>query len=187
MKNKQALSTLLQKKIDLIYAIVNYVLSTKTSSCLSFADDRCEKGWAFYGGSCYYREARRKAMKSWENAQKFCESNQANLVTVNDANEQKFLTSLVDGKGSWNGLNNKDDKNVLEWVSGEDSRYTYWAPNEPRKSKKKRCVHMHQAGQELKWKMERCSKKKRFICEKGRLRISSFMFFYGKLGFNHIK
>ena len=155
---------------------------TQISVCSSFADERCAKDWVFYGKSCYYREARKENMTSWENAQKVCESNQANLVTVNDAAEQNFLNGLVGAKGSWNGLNNKDDENVLEWVSGEDSKYTYWAPNEPVKSKKRRCVHMHQAGQELKWKIEVCSRKKRFTCEKGRFRICSFYSFLWKTG-----
>ena len=158
------------------------MLLTQISFYSSFADERCEKGWVFYGGSCYYREGRKKAMTSWDDAQKFCASNQANLVTVNDADEQNFLSGLVKGKGSWNGLNNKDDENVLEWVSGEDSKYTYWAPNEPVKSKTKRCVHMNMARHNLKWKMEGCLTKKRFTCEKGRFAICSFYSFLWKTG-----
>lgn len=154
---------------------------------MSFTDERCEDGWNFYGGNCYFREDRKTARTSWEKAQKICETKQANLVTVNDANEQKFLDGILGKRGSWCGLNNKDNQNELKWVSGEKSDYTNWAPNQPSKSKKKRCVHIQVASENHKWEMQKCAMKARFTCEKGRFRIYNniighFMVFYGKTG-----
>ena len=149
------------------------MLLTQISLHSSIADKRCEEGWRFYGESCYYREGKKKALKSWEKAQKFCESKQANLVTVNDADEQKFLGQILGKKGSWCGLNKKDNKNDFEWVSGEESAYTNWAPNQPSSSGKKHCVHLRFAGHKNKWVMEKCAKKRRFTCEKGRLGMHS--------------
>ena len=57
---------------------------------------------------------------------------------MNDENEMKFLGDILGAMGSWCGLNNQNDMNVFEWVSGEQSDYTYWALKEPRKSTKKR-------------------------------------------------
>ncbi|KAL9968790.1 hypothetical protein ACROYT_G020915 [Oculina patagonica] len=129
-------------------------------------DNRCEYGWHFYGGNCYFREGRKKARASWEKAQEICETKQANLVTVNDANEQKFLEGILGKRGSWCGLNNKDNQKELKWVSGEESDFTTWAPNQPRKSKKRRCVHIQVASDNHKWVMQKCAKKYRFTCEK---------------------
>ena len=136
--------------------------------CLCLTDKRCDTGWSFYGGNCYFREGSKKASTSWEKAQEICENRQANLVTVNDANEQKFLSSILGGQGSWCGLNNKDDAKVFKWVSGEESKYTNWASNQPRKSKKARCVHIQWSRHQHKWVMEKCATKARFTCEKGK-------------------
>ena len=135
--------------------------------CLT--DKRCDNGWSFYGGNCYFREGRKKARTSWVKAQEICERKQANLITVNDANEQKFLSSVLGKEGSWCGLNNKDDEKVFKWVNGEDSKYINWAPKQPRKSKKERCVHMQWERHQHKWVMKKCAKKARFTCEKGKL------------------
>ena len=145
------------------------MLLTQISLNSSIADERCDEGWRFYGESCYYREDKKKALKSWEKAQEICESKQANLVTVNDADEQKFLGQILGKKGSWCGLSNKDNKNDFEWVSGEESEYTYWAPKQPNISTKKRCVHMLWRPHKHKWVMQKCAKRRRFTCEKRRL------------------
>ena len=97
---------------------------------------------------------------------------QANLVTVNDANEQNFLAGIFGKRGSWCGLNNKDNMNVFQWVSGEKSDFTYWGPNQPRSNKKKRCVHMQwENGYNHRWIVLGCAKSHRFTCEKGRFTI----------------
>ncbi|KAJ7388752.1 Cartilage intermediate layer protein [Desmophyllum pertusum] len=130
------------------------------------AGERCEKGWRLYGGNCYFRENNKR--ETWQGAQDVCAKKQANLVTVNDADEQKFVAGIVGNRGSWCGLNNQDNKNEFKWVSGEQSGYTLWAPKEPSKSKKKRCAHILSAKKDNKWEMSKCASKYRFICEKGR-------------------
>ncbi|XP_078375573.1 cartilage intermediate layer protein 1-like [Oculina patagonica] len=128
--------------------------------------ERCDQGWNFYGGNCYFREDSKAAMTTWEMAQKICETKQANLVTVNDASEQKFLEGILGERGSWCGLNNKDNQKELKWVSGEKSDYTNWAPNQPSKSNRRRCVHIQVASDNHKWVMQRCTRQFRFTCEK---------------------
>lgn len=150
-----------------LYNKIYYNIYIYYNICLCLTDKRCDNGWSFYGGNCYFREDRNEARTSWEKAQEICESKQANLITVNDANEQKFLSGVLGKKGSWCGLNNKDNAKVFKWVSGEESEYTYWAPEQPRTSKKARCVHMQLARQH-KWVMLKCARKARFTCEKGK-------------------
>ena len=130
------------------------------------SDNRCEKGWKYYGGSCYYREGRKEFKLSWRDAQAACKSKQANLVTVNDANEQKFLESILGNFGSWIGLNNRNNISVYEWVSGEKSNYRNWAPNQPEQNGEKRCGKV-QFTEGSKWIVRYCWKKHKYTCEKG--------------------
>ena len=136
---------------------------------LSFVGERCEKGWHYYGGSCYFGENRIKHA-SWADAQSVCRSKQANLVTVNDEDEMNFLSDILGTRGSWCGLNNQANATTFEWVSGEQSDYTYWALKEPLKSTKKRCVHILTETLGNKWEMSNCDRKYRYTCEKGRSR-----------------
>ena len=142
-------------------------LRKQISSFLAFIadNDRCEEGWKYNDGSCYLRVNQRK---SWKKAQSDCKAKNANLVTVNDLKEQNYVGGGFGKKGSWCGLNNRDDMNKFTWISGEQSDFTYWAPNEPKKRKKKRCVHISKPKQ-YKWRMAKCGAKLRYTCEKGLL------------------
>ena len=120
---------------------------------LSFAGKRCEERWHYYGGSCFFREHRVKHTANWQNAQSVCKSKQANLVTVDDENEMDFLGDILEGRGSWCGLNNQDNMTEFKWVSGEQSDFTYWAVKQPRKSAKKRCFYILLAMKGHKWEM----------------------------------
>ena len=78
--------------------------------------------------------------------------------------EQNFLSTILGKKGSWCGLNKQNG--VLEWISGEQTSFTYWAPNEPKNKKEKRCVHISEA-KNHKWRVKKCGPKHRYTCEKG--------------------
>ena len=91
---------------------------------------------------------------------------QANLVTVNSDHEMKFLMDLLGDWGGWCGLNNLDNLQQFEWVSGENSGYTNWGRNQPQVNKKKQCVRI-QRTQNYKWITNKCNNKLRYTCEKG--------------------
>ena len=138
-------------------------------TCYNYVSDNgCEKGWKYYGGSCYFREGRKGFKLSWRDAQAACKSKKANLVTVNDANEQKFLESILGNFGSWLGLNDIKKFSVFEWVSGEKSNYRNWATNQPpKKDENKHCGKI-QFSQGQKWEMRDCRKRYKYTCEKGK-------------------
>lgn len=128
---------------------------------------RCEKGWTNFRESCYLRITTKL---TWPDAQKACEKNDANLVTVNSEDEMTFLGSLMTGNGGWNGLQLEENGNTLVWSSGENSGYRNWGMRgSKRQSKLQNCVHM----KGLKWSMSRCSIKYKFTCEKGRYKMKS--------------
>ena len=80
--------------------------------------------------------------------------------------EQNFLASVLGNKGSWCGLNKQNG--VFEWISGEQSNFTYWAAKEPKQRKRRLCVHVSYR-KSHKWRMANCAKKRRYTCEKGLL------------------
>ena len=115
--------------------------------------------------SCYLRVNTRV---TWSLAQKMCEEKEANLVTVNNEDEMNFLGSIMNDKGSWNGLHFKANSEDAIWSSGENSEYRNWATAGPKRiSKLPLCVQMVETLRGLKWRRFRCSIKYRFICEKG--------------------
>lgn len=128
---------------------------------VSRAENRsCEQDWEYYDGSCYFHEGN---IKTFSAAQANCELKQANLVTVNNINEHKFLSVLMGRYGAWNGLNSLNDTEVFEWISGEKGNFTNWLPGQP--NKRYHCIHMLQKG-EHKWRTKACSSTLRSICEK---------------------
>ena len=130
-------------------------------------DRSCEQDWEYYDGSCYFHEGN---IKTFSAAQANCELKQANLVTVNNINEHKFLSVLMGRYGAWNGLNSLNDTEVFEWISGEKGNFTNWLPGQP--NKRYHCIHMLQKG-EHKWRTKACSSTLRSICEKkGRLGLN---------------
>ena len=71
---------------------------------------------------------------SWYNAKYFCEVNGGNLLTINDKNENEFVSSLLkDGKSNayWIGSHNITADGKYCWVTGEKFDYANWNAKNP--------------------------------------------------------
>lgn len=82
-----------------------------------------------YNGNKYYLYD--KSM-TWDEAKAYCEDLGGHLVTITDANEQAFLTSMVDGAAQncyWIGATSTTGS--WEWVTNEAFSYTNWKNAEP--------------------------------------------------------
>lgn len=82
-----------------------------------------------YNGNKYYLYD--KSM-TWDEAKAYCEDLGGHLVTIADANEQAFLTSMVDGAAQncyWIGATSTTGS--WEWVTNEAFSYTNWKNAEP--------------------------------------------------------
>ena len=69
----------------------------------------------------------------WEGAERKASGLGGNLVTINDAAENQWITSRYapisfDQCGLWIGLNDKRNNGTWEWSSGERSSYRNWLP-----------------------------------------------------------
>ncbi len=67
---------------------------------------------------------------SWTQAQANAASLGGNLVTINDADEDKFVWNSLRTSG-WIGLTDKDSEGRWRSPIGEEIRYSNWAPGEP--------------------------------------------------------
>jgi len=69
---------------------------------------------------------------TWTDAQAQAVAAGGNLVTINDAAEQNWLSSVFGTTELfWIGLTDRVTEGVFQWVSGQPVTYTNWAPGEP--------------------------------------------------------
>jgi len=67
---------------------------------------------------------------TWEEAEANANALGGYLVTINDAEENKWLIDNI-GHGKWIGINDKAQEGIFTWSSGETVEYTNWAQGEP--------------------------------------------------------
>uniref|UniRef100_A0A8D2B5X2 Asialoglycoprotein receptor 2 n=1 Tax=Sciurus vulgaris TaxID=55149 RepID=A0A8D2B5X2_SCIVU len=88
----------------------------------------CPVNWVEYGGSCYWFS---RAGKTWSEADKYCQLENAHLVVINSREEQKFILQHTGAFHIWIGLTDSDGS--WKWVDGTDYRHSYknWAITQP--------------------------------------------------------
>ncbi|XP_071136647.1 perlucin-like protein [Mytilus edulis] len=129
----------------------------------------CQTGWIKLHNSCYLFSTDRL---NWYEASKYCQTHQANLVKVDNAEEQKFIMTHASplGRNFWMG--GSDDQSEGSWVWSADGSglvYTNWYPNEPNNSDDsgENCLELS-ALYHWHWNDANCKKVLfQFICEKG--------------------
>ncbi|XP_008854086.3 C-type lectin domain family 10 member A-like [Nannospalax galili] len=125
----------------------------------------CPLHWTEYEGSCYWFS---KSGKSWPEADKYCQLENAHLVVVNSMEEQKFI-QLHKGPGhTWMGLT--DQNGPWRWVDGTDfdTGFKNWKPYQPDNwhghglGGGEDCAHFH--SDDGRWN-DVCQKLYNWICE----------------------
>lgn len=72
------------------------------------------------------------ARSSWTEAHAEAVAAGGTLVTINDAEEQKWLLDTFGGTELfWIGLSDQQTEGVWKWSGGDNVSYTNWTPNEP--------------------------------------------------------
>ena len=72
---------------------------------------------------------------TWEQAQNEAEAAGGNLITINDVIEKQWISQTFGtDRPYWTGLSDRNSEGEFTWVSGEDSAYRNWQPNQPNNS-----------------------------------------------------
>ncbi len=136
----------------------------------SFGDNQtCESNWTSHGESCYQMI---DLLLTWSDAQQICHQLEADLVIVNDQEENDFIMDWARGVRYyrdvlWIGLNNRHGDHDWVWLEETQPRnYTNWVSDPPSRDNEYKCVWLYTNQQNLgKWANVNCSEKAGYICE----------------------
>jgi len=107
-----------------------------------------------------------KDARTADAAQAFCKQAKGNLVTIDDAAENKYVNDLLQKRNidnAWIGYNDKASEGKFVWFSGATSCYTNWSNKEPNNVNNEDCTHMRKGGT---WNDHNCGKQiLAFVCE----------------------
>ncbi|XP_025758243.1 C-type lectin domain family 4 member M isoform X5 [Oreochromis niloticus] len=123
----------------------------------------CPIDWAKFGRSCYFKSTERKI---WSESRTDCQSRGADLVIINNKEEQEFIELNMRGD-SWIGLTasykRETGKHEWEWVDGSPLTEAFWVPGRQDPDHGFSAVCCEIKG---KWTRSQSSVSKTWICEK---------------------
>ncbi|XP_039397346.1 C-type lectin domain family 4 member F-like [Mauremys reevesii] len=138
--------------------------------CCSDVLTKLSRGWRFYGGNFYYFSHERK---SWDEAERFCVSQDSHLTSVSSQAEQEFLSNEAKGQDHWIGLTDLGTEGSWRWADGTEYRADasrgFWAENQPDNwdqgiGGREDCVHIHPINRNF-WNDANCTEPSRWICK----------------------
>lgn len=171
-KKEQALKTDLSAIMERVQQLGKDLkaLSCQLASLKNNGSERtcCPLHWIEHEGSCYWFS---QTGKSWPEADKYCQLENAHLVVINSWEEQKFVAKHIGSFHTWIGLTDKDGS--WRWSDGTDYRSNYknWAFSEPNnwegheQGGTEDCAEILTDGH---WNDNLCLQLNRWVCEKRR-------------------
>ncbi|XP_036420138.1 C-type lectin domain family 4 member M-like [Colossoma macropomum] len=94
----------------------------------SVEEKSCFKDWKKHKSSFYFFSTEQK---SWSAARQDCRERGADLVIINNREEQMFLIDQKKGRNFWIGLTDEDKENMWKWVDGQPLTDKFWKKHEP--------------------------------------------------------
>ncbi|XP_067458766.1 C-type lectin domain family 17, member A-like [Thunnus thynnus] len=155
---------------DLLNASI--IEKTKERNRLISLEERtCPTGWRLFRCACYLLS---NESGSWEEGRKDCRDRGANLVVIDSAEEQKFLSNFAkEGTQGWIGLTDRVKEKTWEWTDGSQLSVKYWRASQPdngggySKLGEEDCAHIITGGNTLmNWNDLSCDTSLVWICEK---------------------
>ncbi|XP_069024829.1 CD209 antigen-like protein E [Embiotoca jacksoni] len=123
----------------------------------------CPEGWTRFGCSCYFKFTE---WKTWDESRKECQERGADLVIINNKEEQEFVRGLNKKGDSWIGLQRTEMtgwKWTWTWVDGSPLTETFWAEGHKDHDSWNYAVCCNNQGE---WTEEHSSGSTNWICEK---------------------
>uniref|UniRef100_A0A3Q1HMY9 C-type lectin domain-containing protein n=1 Tax=Anabas testudineus TaxID=64144 RepID=A0A3Q1HMY9_ANATE len=139
----------LQKRFDDINNEINYL--------------KRRDGWVIFRSNFYYISA---VEKSWQESRNDCLEKGADLVIINNREEQEFTRTFK--KAVWIGLTDMEREGKWKWVDGTPLTTSYWSSNEPNSNQgeDEDCAEIRKYDLERSWNDESCHHERFWICEK---------------------
>uniref|UniRef100_A0A3P8ZZ86 C-type lectin domain-containing protein n=1 Tax=Esox lucius TaxID=8010 RepID=A0A3P8ZZ86_ESOLU len=117
-----------------------------------------------FGNSNYYVSMEQN---TWEYANQDCLKRGAQLVIINNQEEQRFLIAL--NIQTWIGLSDRETEGTWRWVDGTNLTTAYWGRGEPNNlGEGEDCAVIYHDFTDpvKKWNDTPCTRKRNWICEK---------------------
>lgn len=101
---------LVQKLVKNVNSLTCKITLLKTNGS---QESCCPTTWLEYEGSCYWFSS---TGKTWPEADKYCQLENAHLVVINSREEQNFVQKHIGSSYTWMGLS--DPEGVWKWADG---------------------------------------------------------------------
>ncbi|XP_073770833.1 CD209 antigen-like protein A isoform X3 [Danio rerio] len=128
-----------------------------------------EAGWFYYQSSFYYFS---NETKSWTESRRYCRDKRADLIIINNKQEQDFIMKITCNNEFWIGLTDIKKEGTWKWVDGSILTSGFWASsgsiNEPNGGKTENCAvtHLKKHPELIGWLDVTCDDAHQWICEK---------------------
>ncbi|KAG7313925.1 hypothetical protein KOW79_022421 [Hemibagrus wyckioides] len=122
-------------------------------------------GWIYFSSSFYLMS---NEGKTWTESRQDCRGRGADLVIINNKEEQEFISKLLCSRKAWIGLNDRDKEEEWKWVDDTGQSTGYWGRGEPNsKAGDEDCVLTGDRSDPVwNWADYPCDDKFIWICEK---------------------
>ncbi|KAM9709702.1 CD209 antigen-like protein 2 [Menidia menidia] len=109
---------------------------------LSKQKKTCPTGWKMFSCSCYLVSS---LSGTWDKGREDCNDKGADLVVIDTAEEQKFVSGLITSD-TWIGLSDRNQEGLWQWVDNSPLSVKFWDINQP-----------DNGGRDPKWGEEDCA------------------------------
>ncbi|XP_056323487.1 uncharacterized protein LOC130236758 [Danio aesculapii] len=119
-------------------------------------------------GGCFYYQSRLYFIsyekKSWSESKRYCRDRKADLIIINNREEQDFVKKISGGDMIWIGLTDSDEEGNWKWVDGTSltTGFRFWGTFEPNGKRGENCAVSYSSG----WADYPCNAYFQWICEK---------------------
>ncbi|XP_058626517.1 CD209 antigen-like protein C isoform X2 [Onychostoma macrolepis] len=120
-------------------------------------------GWIYYQSNLYFISSEKK---SWTESRRSCTERGADLIIINNRQEQDFVKKISANAHVWIGLTDIDVEGTWKWVDGSTLTSGFWDPREPNGHRGENCALIYSPG----WADYPCSDRFLWICEKSILK-----------------
>ncbi|XP_043106589.1 CD209 antigen-like protein E [Puntigrus tetrazona] len=122
-------------------------------------------GWTCFQSNFYYMS---NEIKNWNESRRYCTERGADLIIINNREEQEFVKNISGSAIVWIGLTDSDAEGTWKWVDGSrmTSGFSSWVSGEPNGGTSENCAVTLAVPHLVGWCDVTCYGAFQWICEK---------------------